>query len=202
MKKMDKGFTLIELMIVVAIIGILAAVAVPGFMRYIKDSKTSEAKDNLKAISDGAITWFESEHDYVGDGFNPLSRIYPTSVEVGGGTAYAGAATTSSIGANTVVGQKNSPNDNTTVATLSAAPWTQLKYQVNKPFYYKYTYTAAGASNACTFGTAAVASLSDTTDSGFVINGNAQGKVGNIIECPDGKTNATASNGAAACPAS
>ena len=65
---MDKGFTLIELMIVVAIIGILAAVAVPGFMRYIKDSKTSEAKDNMKAIADGALSYFETEHDYDGKG--------------------------------------------------------------------------------------------------------------------------------------
>ena len=187
-------------MIVVAIIGILAAVAVPGFMRYIKDSKTSEAKDNLKSISDGALTWFESEHDYKGDGFNPLSRIYPTSVEVGGGTAYTGAETTSTIGENATVGQKNSPNADDTKTKLGKAPWTQLKYQINKPFYYAYTYSASGLSNACTFGTAAVASLSDTTDSGFIINGDKTGKVGNIIECPDGKSAATASGGSAKCP--
>ena len=188
-------------MIVVAIIGILAAVAVPGFMRYIKDSKTSEAKDNLKAISDGALTWFESEHDYKGDGFKPLSRIYPTSVEVGGGSDYSGAETKTSIGDNSIVGQKNSPNDSTTMTTLGKAPWTQLKYQVNKPFYYKYSYSAKGATNACTFGSSATASLSDKTDSSFIINGNAQGKVGNIIECPDNKSDSEATGGAAACKA-
>jgi len=49
-KKGTKGFTLIELMIVVAIIGILAAIAIPNFLRFQAKSRTSEGKTNLKAV--------------------------------------------------------------------------------------------------------------------------------------------------------
>ena len=58
--KGQKGFTLIELMIVVAIIGILAAIAIPNFLQYQMKSRQSEAKTNLQAIRTSEIS-FQAE---------------------------------------------------------------------------------------------------------------------------------------------
>jgi len=57
-----KGFTLIELMIVVAILGVLAVVAIPTFINYFKKAKTSEATEGLDKISKGAKQYFEREN--------------------------------------------------------------------------------------------------------------------------------------------
>jgi type IV pilus assembly protein PilA len=61
MKKLAKGFTLIELMIVVAIIGILAAIAIPNFLRFQARARQSEAKTNLKAIFTASKSMFAEQ---------------------------------------------------------------------------------------------------------------------------------------------
>ncbi|HUJ28296.1 MAG TPA: prepilin-type N-terminal cleavage/methylation domain-containing protein [Myxococcales bacterium] len=74
-KKFQKGFTLIELMIVVAIIGILAAIAIPNFIKFQARSKQSEAKANLKAIFTAQKAYYqEKDHfsSFTGDiGYEP-----------------------------------------------------------------------------------------------------------------------------------
>jgi type IV pilus assembly protein PilA len=57
----NKGFTLIELMIVVAIVGILAVLAVVGVRRYLSNAKSAEARNALGAIGKGAAQALERE---------------------------------------------------------------------------------------------------------------------------------------------
>jgi len=64
-KKGTKGFTLIELMIVVAIIGILAAIAIPNFLNYQKKSKTTEAKTNIGGIKTSQISYQAEKDVYI-----------------------------------------------------------------------------------------------------------------------------------------
>src|SRR5215813_15099935 len=99
-----RGFTLIELMIVVAIIGILAAIAIPNFIRFQARSKQSEAKTNLKGVFTGQRSYFgerDADSSFVANiGFAPergnryIYRLNAgcTNPEVRGGAAIVNAS--------------------------------------------------------------------------------------------------------------
>ena len=80
MKKSNKGFTLIELMIVVAIIAIIAAIAIPNLLRSRMQSNESSAIGNLRTIVGAEVAYPAANNEYTSD-FAALTGATPSFLD-------------------------------------------------------------------------------------------------------------------------
>lgn len=162
--KLQRGFTLIEIMIVVAILGILAAIAIPALTKYMRRAKTSEARIQLAKMFDATSAYFNEEHSergevaLIGNGGAIMAMAQHRCPHMSGtptGPTNAGITPALSLDCNAGPGGRCVP-----AQTYQMTEWTNnnvwngLNFQMEQAHYFHYEFIATNAATgfgACQF---------------------------------------------------
>jgi len=134
MRSRRRGFTLIELMIVVAIVGILAVLASYGVRKYVSNAKTAEARMSIGQIAKMAVQAYERE----------AGNVAPVSLGTSGSSAQRSLCTTAlnrvPATLDSVRGRKYQSQQADWRQGTSSSGWACLSFAIDNPQYFQYFY--------------------------------------------------------------